>query len=226
MSRYQMLLSAIFAAVWVATAINPLDREAWLLENILVVLFIPILLIAIRYFKLSDVSFTFITLFLILHVVGSHWTYGEVPFGFTLGELFGTERNVYDRLVHFCFGFLMAYPIREVFLRVTGARGFWGYYFPLDVVVSFSAIYEILEWAALSIASSEAGQLFLGTQGDVFDAAKDMGAAFSGAFIAMAIALFLNWLLNKDEFRPEFKESFKIQGERRVGRVPLKDIVR
>src|SRR3989338_2797138 len=184
MSRYQIFLAVAFVAVWVIAAINPLQREAWLLENLLVILFIPALLVAARYFKLSDASYTFITVFLILHVIGSHWTYAEVPFGFQLGEWLGTERNMYDRLLHFSFGFLMAYPIREMFLRVTNARGFWGYYFPLDVVLSFSALYEIIEWGGVNIAEGTAGAVFLPCPGDVFDAAKDMGSALLGCLLA------------------------------------------
>ena len=218
MSRYQIFLAVAFVAVWVIAAINPLQREAWLLENLLVILFIPALLVAARYFKLSDASYTFITVFLILHVIGSHWTYAEVPFGFQLGEWLGTERNMYDRLLHFSFGFLMAYPIREVFLRVTDARGFWGYYFPLDVILSFSALYEIIEWLGVVSASSDAGILFLAHQGDIFDPAKDIANALVGGTLAMLTVLLLNWFFNREEFGVEMKESLKIKGERRRGR--------
>ncbi|HEY4488076.1 MAG TPA: DUF2238 domain-containing protein [Candidatus Paceibacterota bacterium] len=218
MSRYQIFLAVAFVAVWVIAAINPLHREAWLLENLLVILFIPALLVAARYFKLSDASYTFITVFLILHVIGSHWTYAEVPFGFQLGEWLGTERNMYDRLLHFSFGFLMAYPIREVFLRVTDARGFWGYYFPLDVILSFSALYEIIEWLGVVSASSDAGILFLAHQGDIFDPAKDIANALVGGTLAMLTVLLLNWFFNREEFGVEMKESLKIKGERRRGR--------
>lgn len=225
MTRYQMALLATFAIAWVWLAIEPLDRGAWLLENLLVVAFVPVVLVMGRYFRLSDVSYTFITAFLILHLIGAHWTYGQVPFGFTIGDWFGSDRNMYDRLLHFLFGFLMAYPIREMFLRVTGARGFWGYYFPLDIILSFSAMYEILEWVAVIVVDSSAGTLFLASQGDVFDAAKDMGAAFLGGLIAMLIVLILNLLFNKD-VRGEMKESFRIDYQEPQGRRAFKDIIR
>jgi len=227
MSKYQIFLAASFTVVWVWSGIDPLHREAWLLENLLVFLFIPALLVTARYFKLSDISYTFITIFLIMHLIGSNWTYGEVPFGFTLGDWFGSEgRNMYDRLLHFSFGFLMAYPIREMFLRVTNARGFWGYYFPLDVVLSFSALYEIVEWAGVNIADGTAGVLFLATQGDVFDAAKDMGSALLGCLLAILIVLLLNWLLNREEFGEEMKESLRIQGSKPAGKRPFREIIR
>ncbi len=225
MSRYHWFLAIAFTAVWILTAINPLHRDAWLLENILVIAFVPILLIAGRYFKLSDLSYTLIVAFLMMHLVGAHWTYGEVPFGFTMGEWMGTDRNMYDRLLHFSFGLLLAYPIREMFQRVTGARGFWGYYLPLDIVLSFSAIYEILEWIALLIVDSNAGTLFLAHQGDIFDPAKDMAAAFVGALITMLAVLALNLIFNKDT-RQEVKESFKIDYEKPKGRRRFRDVIR
>ncbi|MBI5645002.1 DUF2238 domain-containing protein [Candidatus Kaiserbacteria bacterium] len=226
MTNYQKLLAVVFLAAWFITSINPVYREAWFLENILVFIFVPVLIVAAQYFKLSDVSYTFITLFMVIHLVGAHYTYGEVPFGFTLQEWLDASRNMYDRFAHFSFGFLMVYPIREMFVHATGARGFWAYYFPLDIILSFSAIYEILEWAAVNIIDASNGVLFLATQGDVFDSAKDMGSALLGATIAMAIVLALNWALNREEFRGEMKESLRIKGQRRTGRIPIRELVR
>jgi putative membrane protein len=225
MTRYQMFLAALFAAVWVVTAIDPLDRGTWLLENLLVIAFVPVVFVTARYFKLSELSYTCITLFLILHLIGAHWTYGEVPFGYTMGEWLGTTRNMYDRLLHFLFGLLMAYPIREIFLRTTNAKGFWGYYFPLDIILSFSAIYEILEWLALNVVDGSVGVLFLATQGDVFDPAKDMGAALLGGLITMLLVLILNFIFNKDT-RQEVKQSFKIDYQKPEGRQRFRDIIR
>jgi putative membrane protein len=94
---------------------------------------------------------------------------------------------MYDRLVHFSFGLLIAYPIREMFLRVARVRGFWGYYLPLDVTMSFSMLYELIEWAYAAIAGGSAGAAFLGTQGDEWDAQKDMAIATLGGLISMCV---------------------------------------
>ncbi|MEK7554804.1 MAG: DUF2238 domain-containing protein [Patescibacteria group bacterium] len=210
MTRYQKVLLLAFAAVWIWAAVNPLFPHDWLLENYLVFIFVPLILISGRYFKLSSVSYTLLTIFMMLHVVGSHYTYAEVPFGFTLEDWFGADRNMYDRLVHFSFGFLLAYPIREVFVRITRAKGFWGYYLPLDVALSFSAAYEIIEWLAVIAVDESAGIAFLGAQGDIWDAQKDMALAGIGALLAMAIIFLINWRLNKNHWS-EIKESLKIQ---------------
>ena len=103
MSRYKISLILVFVIVWVWAAINPKYPHDWLLENYLVFIFVPLILIVGRYFRLSNVSYTLITIFMVLHVIGSHYTYSEVPFGFKLQEWIGSERNMYDRLVHFSF---------------------------------------------------------------------------------------------------------------------------
>lgn len=209
MTRYLKALLAVFAAVWVWAAINPSYRHDWLLENYLVFIFVPIIVLTGRYFKLSDVSYTLITVFMVFHVIGSHYTYAEVPFGYTLQNWLGASRNMYDRLVHFSFGFLLAYPIREVFLRITQVKGFWGYYLPFDVTLAFSAAYEIIEWIAAASVDPAAGLAFLGSQGDVWDAQKDMTLAGIGALLAMIVIALINLRYNP-EFWQEMKASFKI----------------
>ena len=209
MSRYHKFLLLAVLVVWVLTAINPKFPEDWLLENYLVFFFVPLIIILGRWYRLSNVSYTLIAIFTILHLIGAHYTYAEVPFGYTLQDWLGASRNMYDRLVHFSFGFLLAYPIREVFMRLARVKGLWAFYLPLDVTMSFSAFYELIEWVAASTANSAAGIAFLGAQGDIWDAQKDMLSAGIGAVLAMLIVAAIHWKYN-EEFSSEFKESFKI----------------
>ncbi len=223
MSKYKIFLGLAFLVVWIWAAIHPVFPHDWLLENYLVFIFLPIVLLTGKYFKLSNASYTLITLFGILHVIGSHYTYAEVPFGYTLQHWLGAERNMYDRMVHFSFGFLLAYPMREVFVRLTKAKGFWSFYLPVDLVLAYSAVYEIIEWITARNVSSDAGLAFLGAQGDIWDAQKDMLMAGIGACIAMIIIFILNALYNK-EFGKELKESFKIEkGDHPLGEQRLKE---
>ena len=194
--------------VWVWAAINPLFPHDWLLENYLVFISVPLILLSARYFKLSDVSYGLITVFMILHVIGSHYTYAEVPFGDVLRVWFDADRNMYDRLVHFCFGFLLAYPIYETFIKVVRVRGFWSYFFPLDVTLSFSALYEVIEWITARNVDPAAGLAFLGSQGDVWDAQKDMGLAGLGACIVMVIVAVIH-AYKRQDFWKEMKESIQ-----------------
>src|SRR4030095_1834494 len=98
MTRYLKVLLILFVAVWVWAAINPSYRHDWLLETYLVFIFVPIILVTGRYFRLSDTSYTLITLFMVLHVIGSHYTYAEVPFGNDLQRWLGGQRNMYGPL--------------------------------------------------------------------------------------------------------------------------------
>ena len=222
--KYKIFLLAVFLAFWGWAAYQPLYPHDWLLENYLVFLWVPIILITGRYFKLSNISYTLITIFMCLHVVGSHYTYSEVPFGSTLGDWFGTDRNMYDRLVHFSYGLLLAYPVREVFMRLANARGFWSYFLPIDLTFGFSAIYEIIEWRSAANVSPELGLAFLGSQGDIWDAQKDMGLAGLGAIITMLIVFVIHVVLDKNVWK-ELKESFKIKdGDKPLGEVKLQEL--
>ena len=191
------LMLGSYVIVWIMTSINPSYRTDWVLENVLVVLFLPILFVTYRSFPLSDVSYVLITLFMMLHAVGAHYTYAEVPLGYWLKDAFQLTRNHFDRIVHFSFGLLMAYPIREVFLRLVNTRGFWAYYFPLDVTLAFSALYEIIEMVTAKVVDPKAGDAYLGTQGDPFDAVMDMSCAFCGAIICMLLTGMFRKLFRK-----------------------------
>lgn len=226
MTKYRWFLLAAFLLAWVWAAINPLYPHDWLLENYLVFIFVPIILILSRWFRLSNVSYTLITLFMIMHVIGSHYTYAEVPFGDTLKHWIGADRNMYDRLVHFSFGFLLAYPLREVFMRVSHAKGFWSYFWPIDITFAFSAIYEIIEWRTAANVDLSAGLAFLGSQGDIWDAQKDMLCAGVGAIIAMIIVAIIRWKYDNN-FWQEIRESFRIpRGDQPLGEVALEKLVK
>lgn len=183
-----------YAAVWIVTAIRPFDRHDWLLENLLVVGLVMVLVATYRAFPLSDLSYLLIAVFMTLHAVGAHYTYAQVPLGFWMQSAFGLTRNHFDRIVHFSFGLLMAYPIREVFLRVANTRGFWAYYLPLDVTLAFSALYEIVEMVIASMVAPGTGDAWLGTQGDVWDPQKDMGLAALGALLCMCLTALIRRL--------------------------------
>ncbi len=224
-TRYQKFLLATFVVLWIVLAIKPLYRQDWLLENILVAILVPTGLLIVRYFRLSDFSYTLITVFLILHIIGAHYTYEHVPFGATISAWFGASRNHFDRIVHFSFGFLLAYPIREMFLRIASVRGFWGYMLPLDVTLSCSAIFEIFEWLVAAVVNPQAGLAYLGSQGDIWDAQKDMGLAGLGALITMTLIALVNWRYD-DRFGAEFQDSLRVKNQMPLGEVRLRELIR
>ncbi len=217
-NRRFYLLFSLFLVEWIVLAISPLHPEDWLLENVLVIIAVPILLYGRRSFPFSNTSYLMIFIFLGLHEIGAHYTYSEVPYdqwsqwvmGSTLNEIMGWERNHFDRIIHFCYGLLIAYPIREIFLYVANVRGFWGYFLPLDLTMSSSMFFELIEWGAVGIFGGDLGMAFLGTQGDIWDAHKDMALASLGALIAMLITAAINYRMQKD-FSSEWAESLRLK---------------
>jgi putative membrane protein len=213
--NYLWTLGIIYAVWWVIMAINPNHFSDWLLENVLVVGAVALLFFTRNSFPLSRVSYTCIFVFMMLHALGAHYTYAEVPYEKWF-PVFEGGRNHFDRLVHFAYGLLFAYPIREMFLRIGNMRGFWGYFLPLDLTMSTSMIYELIEWAAAGVFGGELGAAYLGTQGDIWDAHKDMALASLGALIAMFVTAMINRYLQRD-FASEWAESIRVKRRKPLG---------
>jgi putative membrane protein len=193
--RTPAAMLAAFATLWLLLAIAPVSRSDWLLENLLVLIVVPWLIATRRRLRFSERAYQCMFVFLVLHAVGAHFTYSLVPYdrwfesltGRGLDSLLGFERNHYDRLVHFMYGALWLLPTVELFDRYAPPRGIWRWLMPVLFVTSHSVIYELLEWVAALVVAPSLGDAYLGTQGDVWDAQKDMALASAGAVLAMAI---------------------------------------
>jgi len=186
-NRFLQGLLVWLLLLWVITAIEPFNRRDWLLENLLVFIYGTLLILTYRRFAFSNLSYGLFGLFMSMHLVGAHYTYSEVPFGFWLQDVLDLSRNHYDRIVHFSFGLLIGYPFRELLIRAVGVRPAWSYLMVMITVLGFSGFYEALEGIVAVIVSPELGAAYLGTQGDEWDAQKDTALAFSGAVTAMAV---------------------------------------
>jgi putative membrane protein len=176
----------VFLLVWTALAIAPVDRADWLLENLPVFLAVPLAVGTYRRFRFSDVAYVQATLFALLHALGSHYTYSEVPLGWWVAHAAGLARNHYDRFVHFSFGLLMFRPIAELALREVRGR-VARVYLGVAAVALWSVSYEAAEWLVARVADPAAGTAYLGTQGDEWDAQKDMALACLGGLVAALV---------------------------------------
>jgi putative membrane protein len=198
---YVALLAALFAMVWLGLAINPRYRGDWALENALTILAVVLLVLTRRRVPLSTLSYLLIFLYLTLHAVGAHYTYSEVPYdawftaltGKSLNQTLGWQRNNFDRMVHFLYGLLLTQPVREALVHATGLRGFWGYFLPMDLTMSSSATYELIEWGAAIVFGGDLGVAYVGAQGDMWDAQKDMSLAALGALLSTVAAATCHW---------------------------------
>lgn len=185
-NRLLQYLVAIYLTMWVTMAISPVDRMDWLLENMLVFAFCGAAISSVKRFQLSDLSYLLLFVFMTLHAIGAHYTYGQVPLGYWIRDQFGWNRNDFDRIAHFAYGLLFAYPIREIFVRTLAVKGFWSYFLPVDVILATSAFFELLEAWIAQIVKPELANQYLGSQGDFFDAQNDMATALMGAILAMS----------------------------------------
>ncbi len=180
-----LLLTAGCAATWIVTAIHPLDRSAWILENILLVIFVIVLALTYRVLALSRASVVCLALFLILHMVGAHYTYAQMPIGFWVGEWLGLTRNPYDRFAHAAFGFLLVFPIRELLLRFGKVDRNWSFWLAISMILGVSGVFEIIEAIVAEMVAPGKGVDWLGGQGDEWDAQNDMLAALIGSLLMM-----------------------------------------
>lgn len=192
--RLPALLLTTFVLIWALLAWHPNYRSDWLLENALVFVGVPWLVWGYWRVRFSDASYVLLFVFLLLHEIGAHYTYAEVPyehwtrslFGTSLNELLGLQRNHFDRLVHFLYGLLLTPAVSElVQARARPASPLWRAYLPWSAVVASSAFFELVEWAAALVFGGPLGQAYLGTQGDVWDAQQDMMLAAAGSLIAV-----------------------------------------
>jgi putative membrane protein len=169
-----------------------------------------------RVLPLSNTSYGLLFAFLCLHAIGAHYTYSLVPWddalrsvsGTSLNEVLGATRNHYDRVVHLAYGLLLVLPLREWLMRHAGVRGFWSYFLPMDIVLSTSALYELIEWGAALLFGGDLGAAFLGTQGDEWDTHKDMALAALGALVATIVI----WAGNRARGRDETLEWLRRTG--------------
>jgi len=184
-SRLQVFLLAIVIAALAISAVSPADRVTWLMEVLPVMVAIPLLFATRSGFPLTPLLYILIAVHALVLIVGGTYSYAHVPAGFWLQDMFGFERNPYDRVGHFFQGFVPALVAREILLRkhVLG-KGGWLFFLVCCVCLAISAVYELIEWGA-AVAMGQGAVEFLGTQGDPWDTQSDMAMALIGAVTAL-----------------------------------------
>ena len=187
-----VILLLLYVVVFSLCAISPYDRAVWWAENIPIMLLVGALLVIYRWHRFSATGYILMSCLIILHTIGGHYTFERVPFAFVT-DLFGFSRNHYDRIAHFSVGFY-AYPIAEILLARRLVRSKWVLFlFPVFTIFTVASVYEIIEWRYAMSADPAAGIAMLGSQGDVWDAQKDMLADSLGALATML----LFWIVHR-----------------------------
>jgi putative membrane protein len=181
-------LAVLFLILWTALAVNPVMRDVWWAENIPVMVVFLLLAATYRFFRFSNLAYGLMGCWLVLHTIGGHYTFANVPFDF-ITDLFGFERNHFDRVGHYSIGFY-AFPLAELLTRKRLAKPAVVYLFSLFAIMALAAGYEIIEWWYAVLAGGEAGIEFLGSQGDIWDAQTDMLCDTLGAVTALVLFFF------------------------------------
>ncbi|HIE34626.1 MAG TPA: DUF2238 domain-containing protein [Campylobacterales bacterium] len=184
------ILLGIYIVIFSICAIDPYDKRVWFAENLTVLLVVIPLVLTYKKFRFSNLSYFLMSIWIYMHTIGGHYVFENVPFDF-INDIFGWERNNYDRFAHFSVG-LYAYAIAELLDRkkLVNSKVIL-FLFPIFTIFSIAAIYEIIEWIAVIIMDADAGLDFVSAQGDVWDAQKDMLLDGIGAIFATTLYFLL-----------------------------------
>jgi putative membrane protein len=177
------VLGVLFVVTFFTT---PESKLNWWLEIGPGVIGIAALAITFKRFPMSRLIYVCVFVHILILVYGGFYTYAKAPLGEWAKDVFGWQRNNYDKIGHFAFGFFPVFTLREVLLRKTGlVRGGWFVFVLISMILGFAAFYEFIEWWGALLLDPAGGDAFLGTQGYVWDAQSDMLWAGIGATVAL-----------------------------------------
>jgi putative membrane protein len=177
----------VYFAVLIWSGIHPKDTLTWLLEVLPAMIAFVLLAATRRRFPFTPLAYFLILIHSLILMAGGHYTYAEVPLLDPLGDYFGWQRNNYDKLGHLAQGFVPAIVAREILVRnAVVASGKWLFFIVVCICLAISALYELIEWW-VALASEQAAEAFLGTQGYVWDTQSDMAYALIGAIAALVL---------------------------------------
>ena len=182
--RLPLLLFAIYLVEFAVLAIQPVSRGTWISENVTVLcIVVPLVWMYLKGVRFSNAAYLLMSVLIFLHTIGGHYTFSLVPFGWVT-DLIGAERNHFDRIAHFSVGFYAWALMEFAETRRLSTRRAFSFVFAVAAIFAVASLFEIVEWLYAVSADPVAGAEFLGSQGDIWDAQKDMLADGLGAILA------------------------------------------
>lgn len=176
-----------YAVLFTVLAFNPIDRMTWLAENLTVWIVLAVLIgLYLGGVVFSRMAYALMFIFIYLHTIGGHWTFALVPFDWVT-DFFGFSRNHFDRLAHFSVGFYAFAMAEWLWHKKSVTNRFLLFTYPIFAIATIAMSYEIIEWIYAATSDPEAGIAYLGSQGDIWDAQKDMLADTLGAITAVIL---------------------------------------
>ena len=181
-----MLALALLAIA--LSAIRPYSWGVWFTEIFWAIGLLVVILLAWRRFRFSTSACGFFFVWILLQAIGAHWSFERVPMDWLTGPLH-LARNPYDRIAHFVVG-TFAFPFAELFARRHWVRTpLLAAFFAVACTVAMAGLWEIVEWLYAAVEGGDLGAAFLGSQGDVWDAQKDILCDTLGALFAALLFL-------------------------------------
>ena len=191
-----------FMVFFAGSCIAPPYLQFLLMQHVPTVLAALLLAYISNRVIISRSSYSSIVVFLCLHTLGARYLYSYTPYdvwsesilGVNINDVFGFQRNHYDRLVHFSYGLLLVVPVQEFERRYLRLSMVISAVLAIEFIIATSACYELLEWLVAVIFTPAWAEQFLGQQGDIFDAQKDTALATLGAVVSISVrALNARW---------------------------------
>ncbi len=184
-------LLGIYAVLFTVLAFNPIDRATWFVENLTVWIILAVIMILYACkIRFSNTAYALMFVLVYLHTIGGHYTFALVPFDYVT-NFFGFARNHFDRIAHFSVGFY-AFALAEwLYSKKMVSNKFLLFTYPVFFIATIAMSYELIEWIYAANSAPEAGLAYLGSQGDIWDAQKDMMADTLGAISATILFFIL-----------------------------------
>ena len=198
MNKTPKIILVLYLIVLVWSTFDPTDRTVWVVEAITSA--VPVLILILLYWRsirLSNTAYILMAVLPIMHAIGAHYTFAEVPFDW-FDKLFGFKRNMYDRVAHFSVGLYAFGIIDMIKLKRVSNSIFLTVTYALFSIMALAAAYEIFEWIYAVSSDPTSGLAILGSQGDIWDTQKDMLMDTLGAIVGVAGYLIFKWKSLKD----------------------------
>jgi len=198
-SKFLFLLLGIYAVLFAVLAINPIDRPTWFAENLTVWIILAVIVgLYAKRIRFSKTAYGLMFVLIDLHTIGGHYTFALVPFDYVT-NFFGFARNHFDRIAHFSVGFY-AFGVAEwLFTKRLVSNKFLLFTYPVFLIATIAMSYELVEWIFAIHAAPDAAADYLGSQGDIWDAQKDMFSDTLGALFATTVFFFSRGLWGKNK---------------------------
>ncbi len=166
------------------------NRSYWAIDSAIILIALLTLAISYKKFKFSKISYILMSIFFLFAAIGVYYGFSKVPLVTGIQNILELERNPWDRILHLLFGALFYYPFLEAFRNTSKIKkGIWLYFVPLAIIIAAGGLYEVGEWVGSSSMDTIQADLFIASQGDNWDAQKDLLMETIGAFLSLIIIL-------------------------------------